>query len=176
VATTTFLDIETTGLPDDPTTSISLLGLLDDQGFSQFRFPTRFTEFKFDTLVTYNGSAFDLPLLEKAGVAIRFEKHVDLFPIACERLNNGAFVKQTEAARRVGLRLPEGCVSGADCASFAKGGFAHPLSYAAVCLHNAVDLYASRGLFLKFVERGWVGGVSPVLHVRGVNSEERGFV
>ena len=113
---TGYLDIETTGLSIEDG-GITCIGLSDGRGVEIFvrgesldRFPAALQ--RFELLVTYNGSSFDLPVLKVAFPDLDFSRfhHLDLrFPL--HRLGIKGGLKGAE--RQLGLRrAPE--VEGAD--------------------------------------------------------------
>ncbi len=113
---TAFLDIETTGLAPGRD-GVTCVGLSDGEGVEALaagrdldRLPEALE--RFDLLVTYNGSCFDLPVLAAAFPEIDFGRfhHIDLrYPL--HRLGLTGGLKGVE--RKLGLsRAPE--VEGAD--------------------------------------------------------------
>lgn len=114
---TAYLDIETTGLGFGPD-SITCIGLCDGETVETFvrgrdlhRFPRALE--RFEAVVTYNGSCFDLPVLQASFPDFDFGerlRHIDLrFPLARLGLKGG--LKGVEQA--LGLsRAPE--LDGAD--------------------------------------------------------------
>jgi uncharacterized protein YprB with RNaseH-like and TPR domain len=108
--TTAYLDIETEGLSPGYDT-ITCIGLSDGRDVEVFTRGDNLSEFptairRYDLLVTYNGSCFDLPVLQSAYPRIDFGRflHVDLrYPLGRMGLKGG--LKAVE--RRLGLARPD---------------------------------------------------------------------
>ena len=105
-----FLDIETTGL--SPQYSyITMVGVLDSDGYTAYVRDENMEDLRaalerYDLIVTYNGTSFDLPFIEHFhGRVFRSIAHLDLrFPL--HRLGYRGGLKAIE--RRVGLERPSG--------------------------------------------------------------------
>ncbi len=106
-----FLDIETSGFRND----VTVIGVYsEDLGFAQFvkglnldfKALQRFVDHS-KILITFNGSSFDIPILQKKGLTIR-KPHIDLrFVCSKLSLNNG--LKTVE--KSLGIARPEPVVN-----------------------------------------------------------------
>lgn len=103
-----FLDIETTSLEGD---DVTLIGLYDGSDFRVYQKGVDLDEFRgeigrFGLIVTFFGTAFDLPFLRRRFPGLEFDQiHVDLC-YGCRRLGLTGGLKRVE--RVVGLtRAPE---------------------------------------------------------------------
>ena len=113
---TAFLDIETEGL-DPVHDAITCVGLSDGTTVEAFVRGDNLVDFpeairRFDLLVTYNGSCFDLPVLRRAFPIVDFDRfhHIDLrYPL--HRLGVKGGLKGAE--RMLGIRRSEG-IQGVD--------------------------------------------------------------
>lgn len=151
-----YLDIETSGLPSiEPNVFISCIGAMTDEGIRQFagvnekEILRQFLEYitiqqnialerkEQLLLVTFNGTFFDLPLLQAqmkkhlalADFALSFEKlpHLDLMGVSQKYLINYGKepdsstrrISKDDACRRVGIYVPS-TIPGGECAEIAK--------------------------------------------------------
>lgn len=132
-----FLDIETDGF-SDVVTSIAILGAEGPRafvrGFDLDEFPQAMS--RFSMVVTFNGAAFDLPILRRAFPGAAFPKiHVDL-RVLLRRLGERGGLKKIE--ERLGLSRPDG-VKGVD-------------GYEAVLLWRRWSDGGDEGALLRLVE------------------------
>ena len=105
-----FLDIETTGLSPE-TGHITMVGVLDSEGYSAFVYDENLEELreamqKYDLVVTFNGTSFDLPFVEhQYGRMFQDMAHIDL-RYALKRAGYSGGLKSIEA--RLGVGRPTG--------------------------------------------------------------------
>lgn len=166
-----FLDTETTGLAGGTGTYAFLIGLgrLDDSGFRVWQFfmrdpaeePAVLAALTLalqpdDALVTFNGKAFDVPLLNTRYITNRHvtplpaRAHLDLLPLARrlwrERLESralGSLEVNILGARRTEEDIP-GFLIPQVYFDYLRTGDARPLKR--VLYHNAMDVVAMAGL------------------------------
>ena len=103
---TGFLDIETTGL-DRNYSELTLIGVADKHGYSSFVSGENLEEFrdaidKYDLIVTFNGSSFDIPFVEHyLGNVFRNCAHIDLMRLL-RRIGYSGGLKKIESDLGVG--------------------------------------------------------------------------
>ena len=103
---TGFLDIETTGL-DRNYSELTLIGVADKHGYSSFVSGENLEEFrdaidKYDLIVTFNGSSFDIPFVEHyLGNIFRNCAHIDLMRLL-RRIGYSGGLKKIESDLGVG--------------------------------------------------------------------------
>lgn len=162
--------METSGLigeskpKDEPETRITCIGILDDYGIRQFAAPWQhwnskpeeaerrilqsFVEsrlFRLDsTVITYNGTTFDFPLLkarlEAHGIKDNFDNvpHLDQMPFVT-KLNSYRVKKETAASKYADIYTPKTT----EAAYFARAYMfkvVSPQIQAKMLAHNAMDV------------------------------------
>jgi uncharacterized protein YprB with RNaseH-like and TPR domain len=101
-----FLDIETTGLSPD-SSHITMVGILDSEGYSAFVYDENLDDLreameKYDLVVTFNGTSFDLPYVEHYfGRMFQDMAHIDL-RFALKRAGYSGGLKSIESRLNVG--------------------------------------------------------------------------
>lgn len=101
-----FLDIETTGLSPQ-TSQITMVGVLDSEGYSAYVYDENLEDLreameKYDMVVTFNGTSFDLPYVEHFyGRMFQNMAHIDL-RFALKRAGYSGGLKSIEARLGVG--------------------------------------------------------------------------
>lgn len=101
-----FLDIETTGLSPE-SSHITMVGVLDSEGYSAFVYDENLEELreameKYDLVVTFNGTSFDLPYVEHFyGRMFQDMAHIDL-RFALKRAGYSGGLKAIETRLGVG--------------------------------------------------------------------------
>ena len=168
-----FLDTETTGLSQATGTFAFLIGLgfMRDDGFHilQIIMPAPPHEaamlailgrviVQFDTVVTYNGKSFDIPLLQNRHIMHRIAppfyrmEHIDLLHLARKLWRNrlssrrlGDLEQSILHFRRTQEEVP-GWLVPEIYKDYLRTGDARPLS--GVFYHNAVDVLSLAGLFV----------------------------
>ena len=101
-----FLDIETTGLSRDYS-ELTLIGVADKYGYSSFISGENLEDFrgaidKYDLIITFNGSSFDIPFIEHyLGNIFRNCAHIDLMRLL-RRVGYGGGLKKIESDLGVG--------------------------------------------------------------------------
>jgi len=103
-----FVDIETTGL-SPYYNQITLVGLYDGREYKAYIAGHNLDDFpkdlaKYQLIITFNGSLFDLPFLRKRFPQIEWPAHIDL-RFFLRRLGFGGGLKAVE--RELGIRRPE---------------------------------------------------------------------
>lgn len=113
-----FLDIETTGLSPE-TGYITVVGVLDSEGYSSYVYDENLEELreameKYDLVVTFNGTSFDLPYVEHHyGRMFQDMAHIDL-RYALRRAGYSGGLKSIEARLGVGRPSSLTALSGYD--------------------------------------------------------------
>ena len=113
-----FLDIETTGLSIE-NSYITMVGVLDSAGYTAYVRDDNLEDLpgalkRYDLIVTYNGTVFDLPYVEhRFGPVFKHAAHLDLrFPL--RRLGYGGGLKAIEGRLQVGRSSNLAGLSGFD--------------------------------------------------------------
>lgn len=168
-----FLDIETSGL-NSSLDFVFLVGVFSPSfglrifSGSELDVLKDFSSFfggltGFVRVVTFNGAYFDLPFLRKrlefnnlssAFLEPQCFEHVDLFPVACNRVSGGERISKDYCCRKMGIYVPAN-LDGFACALMAKSQSRDGLL--GVVEHNALDLVATARLFYAFEALGWLG-------------------
>ena len=93
------LDTETTSLSTEEA-KIKFIGILDLQTnkpkIIQYKEPKEIIKIlnQYDFIITFNGDAYDLPILKRHGIVIKDYKHIDLYKVYKKKaalLRSGGF-------------------------------------------------------------------------------------
>lgn len=173
-----FLDIETDGV-DVKSALPSAVGTLDEFGSMDVYTPRQFLSenegggqfcslrLGCDTLVTFNGVDFDVPILRRLRGVVEFKRHVDLMRVLMEHWTNRSKstdepyrISKDAACRELGIYVPKDPLgSGKHCALIGKrilSGAARPGDALLISEHLAGDLFATAKLYDFCVREGWV--------------------